>query len=245
MPVQALAVVPPQVRQLGRRAVNRLGLDVTRHPFPRRLIRLCASSGIDTIVDVGANRGQYARSVRIAGFTGRIVSCEPLSGPYAVLARAAVRDPNWDAVRTALGQSQGRITVHVAGNSYSSSVLEMLDAHRDAAPDSSYIAAEDVPLTTVDELFVRLAVDPVRTLLKIDVQGYERAVLDGAVGALPRLAGVQVELSLTPLYAEQPLMPEVSGRLERHGLRLWAIEPGFTDPRTGRMLQCDGVFLRG
>lgn len=245
MPGTALDLVPASVRQLGRRTVNRLGLEVTRNPFPRRLVRLCAAAGVDTVADVGANAGQYARSLRANGFAGRIVSCEPLSAAYRVLDGVASTDDRWEALRIALGAEPGTVAVQVAGNSYSSSVLDMLDAHRDAAPDSAYIGAEQAPMTTVDRLFLDRGVAPERTMLKIDVQGYEMAVLRGAAGALPRLAAVQVELSLTPLYADQALMPEVSGLLEDHGLRLWALEPGFSDPRSGRMLQCDGVFVRG
>jgi FkbM family methyltransferase len=241
----ALALVPPTVRQFGRRAANRIGLDITRNPFPRRLVHLCGRTGVTAVADVGANAGQYAKLLRGNGFTGRIVSFEPLAGPYRALAQAARADAGWEPVRTALGAGQGSVTVRVAGNSYSSSVLDMLDAHREAAPGSSYVGTEEAPLTTVDAAFERHRLVPERTLLKIDVQGYEGEVLRGAAGVLARLAAVQVELSLVPLYAGQPLMAEVTDLLERQGLALWAIEPGFTDPRTGRMLQCDGVFVRG
>ena len=239
-----LALVPPRVRQLGRRTANRLGIEVTTVPFARRVVRMCEAARIDTVIDVGANSGQYARALRANGFAGRILSCEPLSVPFRQMARLADRDPRWEPVRTALGTVPGVITVHVAGNSYSSSVLEMLDAHSDAAPESAYVGSEEAPMTTVDALVADRHVDPVRTLLKMDVQGYERSVLDGASATLPRFAAVQVELSLTPLYAGQALMPEILDLLDGHGLELWALEPGFSDPATGRMLQCDGVLVR-
>jgi FkbM family methyltransferase len=220
-------------------------LDITRDPFPWRLTRLCVAAGIDTVVDVGANTGQYAGLLRTGGFAGRIVSCEPQSGPYRKLAAAAARHSAWEAVHTALGDHQGTVRLQIAGNSFSSSVLDMLPVHLDAAPESRYVGAEEVPLTTVDEVCRSRAVAPERCLLKIDVQGYERHVLAGAADALPRLAAVQIELSLASLYTGQPLMPEVVDQLSGHGLSLWALEPGFSDPRTGRMLQCDGVFVRG
>ena len=242
--MQVLTLVPPRVRQVGRRTVNRLGVDIVRDPFNHRLVRMCRSARIDAVLDVGANAGQYARALRAAGFDGRIVSCEPLSTPYRELARVAGRDPRWEAVRTALGDRDGTVTVNVAGNSYSSSVLEMLPAHLDAAPQSHYVGTEEAPVTTVDRICQVRGVDPARSLLKLDVQGYEQVVLDGAAHVLPLLAAVQVELSLTPLYEAQPLMPDMLARLEDSGFHLWALEPGFSDPRSGRLLQCDGVFLR-
>ena len=233
-----------RARQLARRTVNRLGIDVVRHPFGSRLRRLCAAAGIDTVLDVGANLGQYATALRIAGFDGRIVSVEPLPAPYRDLARRAAGDPRWTVRRTAVGDRAGTLTINVSANTYSSSALPMLPAHLAAAPDSGYVAAVEVPLTTVDALVAGHGLDPARTLVKVDVQGYEDAVLTGAAATLPAVAAVQVELSLLPLYAGQPLLPATVARLAAAGLDLWALEPGFTDPGTGRMLQCDGVFLR-
>jgi FkbM family methyltransferase len=241
--MHAIELLPPPVRRLGRRTANRLGFDIDRDPFPPRLIRLCVAAGVDTVVDVGANTGQYAGMLRAAGFAGRVVSCEPLSAPYRKLAAAAARHSTWEAVHTALGDRDGTIMLHVAGNSQSSSVLDMLPAHLAAAPESRYVGVEEAPLTTVDELCERYRVEPARCLLKLDVQGYEGHVLAGAAGVLRRLAAVQVELSLAPLYDTQPLMLDVVTQLAGYGLDLWAIEPGFTDFSSGRMLQCDGVFV--
>ena len=233
-----------RIRQLARRTVNRLGFDVVRDPFPRRLQRLCQAADIDTAVDVGANLGQYAKGLRIAGFDGRILSCEPLAAPYATLARWSEDDPQWTAVQTALGDQIGTLTINVSANVHSSSALPILPQHVSASPDSAYTTTETVAQTTLDELFTVHSLDPVRTLVKIDVQGYEKTVLDGGSAVLPKVAAIQVELSLVPLYEGQPLMPEMIDLMAADGLQLWALEPGFSDGRTGRMLQCDGVFLR-
>jgi hypothetical protein len=81
-------------------------------------------------------------------------------------------------------------------------------------------------------------------MLKIDTQGYEMAVLRGAEKMLPRLAGVQLELSLAPLYEGQTLYLELIDWLRARGFDLWSVIPGFVDPSSGRMLQFDGVFFR-
>lgn len=235
-------LVPPPMRALIKRTVNRFGFEVSRDPFARRLVRLSEALGVRSVVDVGANSGQYARLLRGNGYRGRILSCEPLAVPFGKLHAAATTDPGWDTVRAALGRAPGRVTVHVAGNSYSSSVLDMLPAHVDAAPDSACVGHEDVPMTTVDALLGGEVTEPV--LLKMDVQGYEAEVLAGAERTLPSIAAVQAELSLVPLYGAQPLMDDIVRHLDDRGFALWSLEPGFRDARTGRMLQCDGVFVR-
>ena len=126
----------------------------------------------------------------------------------------------------------------------SSSVLPMRSEHIDAAPAARYVSTEEVPATTVDDLVARHRLDPASTLLKIDVQGYEKSVLDGAAQTLPKFAAVRTEMSLVPLYDGQALMPEIMAYLAEHGFDLWFLERGFTDPSSRRMLQLDGIFFR-
>jgi Methyltransferase FkbM domain len=132
----------------------------------------------------------------------------------------------------------------VSANSYSSSILPMTDAHLDAAPGSQTIGTERVAVTTVVDLVESRGIDPGRTLLKIDTQGYEGPVLDGAGDLLASFAAVQLELSFVPLYSGQLLFGELTTRLTDAGFGTYALEAGFADPRTGRMLQCDGLFVR-
>lgn len=244
VPTDLARRLPPGLRTTLRRTVNRFGLDIVRDPFPRRIARLCALLGVADVFDVGANAGQYATFLRDAGYRGTIVSFEPLAQPARALGARAARDPRWLVEQVALGARPGQVSVHVAGNSYSSSVLPMLDAHLAAAPESHYVGAESATMSTVDDMVARHQPVLRRTLLKIDVQGYEWEVLTGAAGTLPSVAAVQVELSLVPLYSGQRLMADIVDRLTDAGLELWSLEPGFRDPRDGRMLQCDGVFVR-
>jgi hypothetical protein len=81
-------------------------------------------------------------------------------------------------------------------------------------------------------------------LLKIDTQGYESEVLKGAPETLARVAGLQLELSLVPLYGGQKLMPEMLETVASLGFELWALVPNFLEPGTARMLQADATFFR-
>jgi FkbM family methyltransferase len=219
------------------------GFDVVRDPFVRDFLPALAQHGVDTVLDVGANAGQFGYELRRKKFRGRILSVEPLAAAFAELSAAADGDPAWDVERAAVAGQPGRITMNVSGNSASSSVLPILDASVQAAPQTQYVATEEVTATTVDDLIARHGLDASRTLLKIDVQGFEAAVLDGAAASMPHLGAVRLEMSLVPLYQGEALMPEITARLGAAGFELWQLVPGFADPSTRRLFQVDGVFF--
>lgn len=200
---------------------------------------------IDLILDVGANKGQFASEIRKYGYAGRIVSFEPLSQAHRELLHASAGDRMWEAhTRCALGDHEGEVEINIAGNSESSSILPMLELHRNAAPEAIYQGKEIVPIKTLDAVAGSYLKDARSAFLKIDTQGFEWQVLDGARDTLPHLKGIMVELSLVPLYDGQRLWREVVDRLEGAGFTLWTFRSAFTDPSVGRTLQIDGVFYR-
>jgi FkbM family methyltransferase len=236
---------------LRRRAVHeakmlayRAGFDVTRDAFKHGFVHQMRHHDVEAVLDIGANVGQFGHLLRQAKFGGRIHSVEPLQRAYDRLTAAASSDARWTTQRAAVSAEPGTLTLNVSGNSVSSSVLPMLEQHTAAAPDAQYVQQESVPATTVDEIVTAQDLAVERTLLKVDVQGYEREVLDGASKTLSTFRGVRTEMSLVPLYDGQALMPEIIDLLGRHGFELWHIEPGFTEPGTRRLLQVDGVFFR-
>lgn len=229
-----------QVRLL----VNRAGYDVTREPFKHRFLYALGRHGVDTVIDIGANTGQFGHQLRRSGFTGRIHSLEPLQSAYDELTAAASADQRWTTQRAAVSDTAGTITMNVSANSVSSSALPLLSRSVDAAPQTAYVATEQVPATTVDDLVGEHGLTAARTLLKIDVQGLEKAVLDGAANTLAGFAAVRTEMSLVPLYDGQALMPELLEYLGAHGFDLWFVEPGWADPVSRRLLQLDGIFFR-
>lgn len=227
-----------------RLLVNRAGYDVTRDHFKHRFVHSLQYAGIDTVLDVGANIGQFGAQLRRAGFTGRIHSVEPLQDAFGGLQREAARDPGWTAQRSLVSDQPGSMRMNVSGNSVSSSILPMLSRHATAAPDAQYVGTELVSATTVDAIVAEQGLRPERTLLKIDVQGYEAQVIAGATHTLSRFAAVRTEMSLVPLYEGQALMPEMIELLTGHGFELWYVEPGFIEPESRRLLQLDGLFMR-
>jgi FkbM family methyltransferase len=203
---------------------------------------LLSQRHIDLVLDVGANTGQFARQCRAAGYKGEIISFEPSASAHASLLQFAAADPLWSvADRMALGATNGEVEINIAANSYSSSILPMLDSHLSAAPASRYLHKEKVPLRRLDDV---LAPTDRRIFLKLDVQGYEPQVLAGATELLSQTLAVQLEMSLVPLYEGEVLMPEICAGMTASGFELWDFEPSFRNPSSGRLLQVDGIFTR-
>lgn len=233
-----------------RLGLRRLGVDVARYPTGDpmfNVVRLFDHFGVDCVVDVGANSGGYASTIRRLGYTGRIISLEPLPGPFQTLATRAAADPAWEVMRVAAGDQDGEIAINVAANAgHSSSVLAMLETHADAAPDSRYVGTEVVPQRRLDGLLPELGIRAeLPAFLKLDVQGYEASVLDGAIELfrVGAIRGLQMELSIVPLYADAMTYTGGLERAAQLGMSLMGLIPGFSDPRSGRLLQADAVFF--
>lgn len=237
------------MKPLVHRALQLLGYDIHRFrpaAFPEPQLAAALRSGdVNLVFDVGANAGQFGLKLRQHGYGGRIISFEPLEEPRQRLIEAADADALWEvAERAAIGDRDGEIDIHVSANSYSSSALEVLDAHLRAAPDSRYVGSERVPLRRLDTVALPYLRPDAVAFLKIDTQGFEDRVLDGAARILPQIGGIQLELSVVPLYSGQKLLPEMLERLRSLGFALWGIWPVFVEPDTGRLLQVDATFFR-
>ena len=237
------------LKSLVKRAIRRLGFDLRRyHPASSEAAQIMAMlsvHGVNLVFDVGANIGQFGRSLRDASYSGRIVSFEPLSAAWKQLVATGRNDSMWEiAPRAAIGSDNGEIEIHIASNSASSSILDMLDSHVNAAPESRYIGSEKVPLRRLDSIGLNYLHPDSVAFLKIDTQGYEDRVLRGATDLFKRLVGLQLEMSLVPLYEEQLLFDDLREQLQAKGYALWGISPAFVDPNNGRLLQVDATFFR-
>jgi len=205
---------------------------------------LIAAHGIGVVVDAGANEGLFARRLRDEGYAGRIISFEPLSSVFVLLALAAADDPAWECHRLALGSAPGEITMQVAQNLASSSFLAVEDELRTAETRVATIGSEECSVTTLDIVATELFDPRDRLYLKLDVQGFELEALRGAAQTLEQVAVLDVELSATPLYRGAPSADEVVAHLADRGYRLLQTEPAYVHPRTHETLQVNGIFVR-
>ena len=218
------------------------------HPaaaYPARIEALLGAAGSDLVLDVGANVGQTGLALRSLGYTGRIVSFEPLAAAHQALCMASESDPDWEvAPRMAIGDENGEIDINVSRRNNSSSVLPLQATLLAAAPQAEYVGTERAPLARLDTATVDYIGAAANIYLKVDVQGYEMQVLEGAVGIMPKISAVQMELSLAALYEGQTLYRELLEYFAIRGYELFSLSPGFTDVASGRLLQADGFFIK-
>lgn len=198
------------------------------------------------VLDVGANVGQFALELFNAGYTGRIISFEPLSSAHTALCKAAQNNPKWEvAPRCALGATVGSAVINIAGNSFSSSLRPMLERHLAAAPQSAYVGTETVLVETLGNVIARRFPDGAPSFaLKIDTQGFEGDVLDGLGANVEQCAAVLLEMPLDSLYGGAPDLPTLFARLVKRDFRCVGLSPGHKNPSTGDAIEVDGLFVR-
>jgi len=228
---------------------RRLGYDLVPRKKAKtpntQLIALLRHHRIDTVLDVGANVGQFGQRLRKGGYDGRIISFEPLPSAHEHLLTLSAPDPDWTiAPRMAIGDSDGEIDIQVSAETDMSSILPQSDLLKEISPTSAIQATERVPIHRLDSLAKDYVNAEDRVLLKVDTQGFEPQVLDGAEALLPQLVGIQLEMSLLPIYEGEHDYLTMIQRLAAAGLTLQLVLPGYFERKLGRMLEIDGVFIR-
>jgi FkbM family methyltransferase len=239
------------IKGAAQRLIRTLGYDVRKFrpehdPF-RRLQLALQRHQVEVVLDVGANQGQFAGLIREAGYRERIISFEPLSDAHTKLVAAAERDPLWTvAPRSAVAATQCVAEINnIAANSQSSSILNMLERHVAAAPESAYVGQETVTLTTLDRVLDGEAnLADTAIALKIDTQGNEAEVLAGLHKWSDSVKVIVTEMSLAALYQGEIKCVDLYRMIEDRGYHCISIDSVFTDPHTYEVLQVDAIFER-
>jgi len=195
-----------------------------------------------TVIDVGANRGQFALLCARRWPEAHLVCVEPLHKPRATLARALRHHDRLEVRDLALADRSGVSTMHVSRADDSSSLLPITATQVAVFPGTEEARRVDVRTARLDEAIAPGSLErPV--LLKLDVQGSELAVLRGATGLLGEIDSVLVECSFATLYAGQALADDVLRFLHGQGFRLTNIVNPTTDEH-GNVIQADFLFTR-
>ncbi len=197
---------------------------------------------LKTVVDIGANRGQFTLAARRHAPRATIYAFEPLAEPAEVFRVAFQHDAAVELHLCAIGAQEGEELMHVSRADDSSSLLPITDLQTRLFPGTREKDTRCVTVTPLDAaLFPQQITVP--ALLKIDVQGYELEVLKGCVSLLDRFDVILVECSYVELYAGQALVAEVIAHLEAAGFGLVERYNLVRDAR-GDVVQADFCFRR-
>jgi FkbM family methyltransferase len=239
-----LKLIKIKSEMLSRKIGNKFGVDI-KMTDEEVLMKQLHFNNIDMIYDIGANTGQFSNMIFKLGYNGKIVSFEPLSTAHKALKKKSHKFSNWIiAEQCAIGEEDGEIEINISKNSISSSALKILDEHVSAAPDSEYIGSEKVKVYKLDNIGKKYSEGAKNIFIKIDTQGFEEKILNGAADFLKKAKGLLVETSLVPLYEGQALFPQIFERITKLGFELYGVQPAFINKETGRMLQIDAIFFR-
>jgi FkbM family methyltransferase len=186
------------VNRIIRTAYKRLGIVHLGRRRVRDLMDFMADRKIDTVIDVGANIGQFGESLRADGFRGKIISFEPTKSAFQTLSKRAAADGNWEAHHCGLGAVSGNAVLNASKLSVFNSFLELSSVAGLHDDRMEVEHTEEIPIFTLDHFAG--SVPRGEILLKIDTQGYERQVIEGAHQTISRTAGILMELPVIHTY---------------------------------------------
>jgi FkbM family methyltransferase len=200
---------------------------------------------IDRVLDVGGNGGQFASKLRKHGYDGVICSVEPQSAVFPDLLAHAENDLRWlVAPRQGVGDADGYVSMNISENGYSSSILEVHSNHLRAEPATKTVSHETVYVARAAEL---LRPEAMKTFsaIKIDVQGYEKHVLQGLSDCISNVDLLLLEMSLVECYSGSPMYFELDEFIRtRLGFTPVSLEPSYYDHAGGFAQQVDGIYVR-
>lgn len=218
---------------LSRRVLNRLTYREgtawvpasAAHDWPEHMFlkRLLTRLNVDCVLDVGANLGQYAADLRMIGFKGMVISFEPTPSLHKQIAKWAESHPNWVTLDVALGKERGKLPLNIMQVSVLNSLHRPSTTETaDYAPVNNVVETVEVSVETLNHLLPDLQdrYGFKRPFLKMDTQGHDVAVFDGASAVLDRIVGLQSEVSVKRIYEDTPHWTDAIAHYEQGGFDL-------------------------
>jgi FkbM family methyltransferase len=214
---------------------------------PALIERFFCHFGVDLVLDIGANAGQYARLLRHrVGYGGHIVSCEPTPGLAHGLREAAAADGLWHIEECAVSDKAGRAAFNLLGDSEFSSLDKPSDAGLvEFGSKMETVRCVDVRCRTVSDLVEEYAsrYGSRAIYVKSDTQGGESRVIDGVELNIGRICGFQLELSFKALYENSVPFDQMIHRMQHLGFELNSIFPN-NGGHFPQLIEMDAIFYR-
>ena len=238
------------MKRVARLLLNKMGFDVVRlrsqnDVLASHLANVFKSLQIDCVLDVGANTGQYGRFLRKLGFTGYIVSFEPVRAVFGTLERTSSGDGKWLAYNLALGDQSGFREINVYDSTVFSSFLDINEYSKSLWTSIDAARHEQVTVARLDEVLndIETATGAKSFFLKMDTQGFDDKVFAGSAGVIGKIAALQSELSLLSTYDEMPHAYDVLNQFHRQGFLVSGMYPVNRDTSLA-VIEYDCVLVR-
>lgn len=212
--------------------------------YRAQLRSLLEQRRVDLVLDVGANEGQFARSLR-AIYGGDIISFEPVSSAFERLALASAGDSRWQVHNFALGSEAGEQTIHISNRSVFSSLLKGNEfSVQRFGEEAQQVQEERIRVRRLDTFLEEHVPDVAgrRVFLKMDTQGYDSKVFAGMGRFTQYVVAMHSELSAIPLYEQMVHWTDSIVMYERAGFSVAGMFPVSRDK--GAVVEYDCLFVR-
>jgi FkbM family methyltransferase len=203
---------------------------------------LLTLKGCRYVVDIGANRGQFALIARKCFPDAMIASFEPLPGPAAIFRQVFAGDARVILHESAVGPEAGQAEIHISARDDSSSLLPITERQSTLFPGTAEAGCQSIRVSPLDKALASEEIAEL-ALLKLDVQGFELQALQGCESLLRNFSWVYAECSFVELYEGQALADEVIAWLRERGFMLSGVY-NMTYDKEERVIQADFLFAR-
>jgi FkbM family methyltransferase len=233
---------------------RRHGVSIERYPPPgslqHNLIQIIKALNINCVIDVGAHCGEYATTLRtVVHYDGRVVSFEPATLAYSQLIEVMKDDPNWRGIKMALGSEPGQAELSIIGEGKHANFSSFHDPNEFAknrfGSTISKVGTETVEVQRLDLLLdeITAGIEKPRVLLKIDTQGHDLSVIQGAGDRINDIAAVLLEAPTLPIYDDVPTMDVLLVEMRNRGFDPCNIFPVIRTSDWLRMIEFDCTFV--
>jgi len=226
-----------------RKLVQKTGFDL--HRYQPQINRLSYFKTFDflTVLDIGANTGQFVKEIRQILGDIQIYSFEPLKECFETLEKKFGKGNKFKAFNYALGEIEKEVEMNKSAYTPSSSILSMSETHKNLFPHTKEQTTEKIKIKRLDDVRGELNLLK-EILIKVDVQGFEDKVIEGGKETFKKAKVILIENSFVELYEGQPLFDDTYQRLKSLGFKYRGNTQQKIDKKSGQIISEDSIFTK-